>query len=229
MSQVQTFTPTDIDNETSRRHYWPLWASAAGVLGYVATLGLEGRTTGPDDVVISEKLFTDLNPLVYRLSMVVGYIAVVVLLIAAAQWRRRVEPRVPASTAAHLVPLGLVASAAGLTYGYGWRGSLGAYMPGGAEEGLYDTEGLYVLFLLNDFGTYIGWLGVIVSAGAMMWMGVRERTVSRWLGWFSLIPVVATTGMVAGLGVAGIPGLWAPLWLVVAGLGLTFGKHTITR
>jgi len=229
MSQVQTFTSTDLDKETSRRQYWPLWATAAGALGYVATLGLEGRTTGPDDVTISDKLFTDLNPLVYRFSMIVGYIAVVVLLITAAQWRRRVEPRVSASTAAHLVPLGLVASAAGLTYGYGWRGSLGAYMPGGQEEGLYDTEGLYVLFLLNDFGTYIGWLGVIVSAGAMVWMGVRERTVSRWLGWFSLIPVVATAGMVAGLGVAGIPGLWAPLWLVVAGLGLTFGRHTITR
>lgn len=229
MSQVQTFTPDTDDTVTSRRQFWPLWATATGVLGYAATLGLEGRSNAADEVVISDQLFTDLNPVVYRLSMVVGYVTVVLLLILAAQWRRRVEPRVPASTAAHLVPLGLVASAAGLAYGYGWRGSLGAYMPGGMEEGVYDTEGLYVLYLLNDFGAYIGWLGVIVSAGAMVWMGVRERTVSRWLGWFSLLPVVATTGMVVGLGVAGVPGLWAPLWLIVAGLGLTFGRHTITR
>ena len=38
-------------------------------------------------------------------------------------------------------------------------------MPGGLEEGVYDTEGLYVYYLLNDFGAFIGWLGVIVRGG----------------------------------------------------------------
>ena len=220
---------TTEDTVPTARPRWPLVATGAGLLGYVATLVLDGRTTGSADVTITEKLFTDLEPMVYRASMVVGYVVVALLLVFAAQWRRRVEPRVPGSTAAHLVPLGLVASAGGLTYGYGWKGALGNYMPGGGEEGLYDTQGLYVYFLLNDFGTFIGWLGVVIAAGAVAWMGLRERTVARWLGAFSVLPVLLVTAMVAGAGVAGFPGLLGPVWLVVVGLGLAFGRNTITR
>ncbi len=228
---TQTHTPLTHDTEgaTERRPRWPLYGAAAGVLGFVATLVLDGRTSG-DDVIFSHQLFTDLDPLVFRLSMLTGYAAVVLLLVTAANWRRRVEPRVSGSTAAHLVPLGLVASAAGLTYGYGWKGALGLYLPGGVEEGSFDDQGLYVYLLLNDFGSFIGWLGVVVVAGAIAWMSLRERTVSRWIGIVSLLPVVQTTAMLAGLGVPGVPGLLAPMWLVVLGLGLTFGKkNTITR
>lgn len=229
MTQIQAFAADSPTEDRARRQRWPLLATAAGVLGYGATLVLDGRTVGADDVTISEKLFTDLDPLTYRLSMLVGYTVVVLLIVLAARWRRSVEPRVPGSTAAHVVPFGLVAAAAGLTYGYGWKGALGNYMPGGMEEGLYDTQGLYVYYLLNDFGAFIGWLGVVVAAAAVAWMGLRERTVARWLGIFSVFPVLATVAMAVGLGVPGVPGLWGPVWLVVAGLGLAFGRNTITR
>lgn len=82
-------------------------------------------------------------------------------------------------------------------------------MPGGLEEGSYDTQGLYVYYLLNDFGSFIGWLGVVVAAGAVAWMGLRERTVSRWVGVVSVIPVLQTTLMLVGLGVPGVQGLLA--------------------
>jgi hypothetical protein len=214
---------------TPRRSRWPLVASAAGLAGFVATMPLDGRTLGPADVRLSHQLFVDLDPMVYRASMVVGYLAVVLLLVTAASWRRRVEHKVPGSTAAHVVPFGLAASAAGLTYGYGWKGALGNYLPGGMEEGLYDDQGLYVYYLLNDFGSFIGWLGVVVAAGAVAWMAFRERTVSRWLGAVALLPVLQTTAMVVGLGVAGVPGLLGPLWLVVTGIGLAFGRSAIAR
>jgi hypothetical protein len=35
--------------------------------------------------------------------------------------------------------------------------------------------------------------------------------------------------MVGAMGVVGTPALLAPIWLIVAGLGLSFGKSTITR
>jgi len=227
MTQTHTANASP-EQTTARRPRWPLYGAAAGVLGFVATFLLDGRTSG-DDVVISHKLFTDLDPLVFRLSMLTGFTAVVLLLVLAANWRRRVEARVPNSTAAHLVPIGLVASAAGLTYGYGWKGALGLYLPGGLEEGSFDDQGLYVYLLLNDFGSFIGWLGVVVAAGAIAWMALRERTVSRWIGIVSLLPVIQTTAMLAGLGVPGVAGLLAPQWLFVACLGLMFGKSTITR
>lgn len=215
--------------ERGRRARWPLFASAAGLLGFVGTIVLDGRMVMEDGVKLNHELFTDLDPMTYRLSMVTGYLAVVMLLVLAANWRRRVEPRLPGSTAAHLVPLGLVASAAGLTYGYGWKGALGNYMPGGMEDGAYDDSGLYVYYLLNDFGAWIGWLGVVVVAGAFAYLALKERAISRWIGFFSLLPVVQTTLMVVGIGVPGVPALLGPIWLFVAGLGLYFGKSTITR
>src|SRR5690606_20646632 len=156
---------------------------------------------------ISEDLFLDMDPMVFRASMVTGYVVVALLLVLAALWRRRVEARVPSSTAAGVVTLGLVASAAGLTFGYGWRGAMGNYMPGGMEEGYYDTQGLYVYYLLNDFGAYIPWLGVVVAAGAVAWMGLKERSVARWLGAFSVLPVLAVLVAVGLGGIAGFPAL----------------------
>jgi hypothetical protein len=230
MTQTHTTATAISDDTTERRSRWPLYGAAAGLLGFAATMPLDGRTAdAATGVELTHDLFVDLNPMVYRASMVVGYLAVVLLLVMAANWRRRVERRVPGSSAAHLVPLGLVASAAGLTYGFAWKGALGNYIPGGMEDNHFDDQGLYVYFMLNDFGSFIGWLGVVVAAGAVAWMAFRERTVSRWIGVVSLLPVIQTTVMVLGLGVPGVQGLLAGIWLFVAGLGLTFGKSTITR
>jgi len=229
MTQTHTIDTTAEDT-IDRRSRWPLYGAAAGLLGFVATMPLDGRDGVPtENVKLTHDLFVDLNPAVYRASMILGYLSVVLLLVMAANWRRRVETRLPGSTAAHLVPFGLVASAAGLTYGFAWKGALGNYMPGGLEDDFFDDQGLAVYFMLNDFGSFIGWLGVVVAAGAVAWMGLRERTVSRWIGVVSVLPVIQTAVMVAGLGVPGVQGILAGIWLFVAGLGLTFGRSTITR
>ncbi len=160
--------------------------------------------------------------------MVLGFVTVVLLLVLAATWRQRVEPRLPDSTAAHLVPLGLVSSAAGLTYGYGWKGALGNYLPGSFEPRAFDDAGLYLYYVLNDFGAWIGWLGVVIAAGAIAVMGLGEGAVSRRIGALALLPVLQTTLMVAGLGLPGVPALLGPLWLIVTGLGLDFSETPIT-
>lgn len=227
MTQTHPHLADAAPEARTRRPRWPLLASAAGLLGFVATMPLDGRASATAE--LSHQLFVDLDPMVYRASMVLGYATVALLLVLAATWRRRVESRLPGSTAASLVPLGLVASAAGLTYGYGWKGALGNYMPGAVESGAFDDQGLYVYYVMNDFGAWIGWLGVVVAAGAVAWMALRERTVSRWIGVVSLVPVLQTTLMVVGLGVPGVPALLAPIWLVVVGLGLFLGRSTITR
>ena len=215
-----TGRPATADGRTARPR-WALTATAAGACGVVATLVLDGRTS-PGSVE-SDSLLGTLDPLTYRASMVVGYLAVVLLLVTAAGWRRHVEPRLPSSTAARVVSSGLLASAARLTYGYGWKGALGNYLPGGTDAAQLDTPGRYVYFVLTDFGPYIGWLGVVVAAGAVAHLGLRERAVPRWLGVVSLVPVLQTTLMVVGLGVPGVAALLGPLWLVVTGLALTLG------
>lgn len=225
MTQVHTTATGSTPPTRTRRQRWPLLATAAGLTGITATLVLDGRTA--DAASLDHQLFVDLDPLSYRLSMVLGYLTVVLLLVLAATWRRRVEPILPASTAAHLVPLGLVSSAAGLTYGYGWKGALGNYLPGAFEPTAFDDTGLYVYYVLNDFGSFIGWLGVVVAAGAVAVMGLRERAVSRWLGVVAVLPVLQTTLMVAGMGVPGVPALLGPVWLAVTGMGLYVGRSAI--
>ena len=211
-----------------RRQRWPLLATAAGLTGLVATMVLDGRTIGDAGAALNHELFVDLDPLTFRLSMVFGYLTVVLLLVLAASWRRRVEPLLPDSTAAHVVPLGLVSSAAGLSYGYGWKGALGNYLPSSFEPNAFDDTGLYVYYVLNDFGAWIGWLGVVIAAGAIAWMGLREGAVPRWIGALALLPVLQTTLMVAGMGVPGVPALLGPIWLVVTGLGLYSSRSRIT-
>lgn len=229
MTQLHTSGTGVTTPSRQRRQRWPLLATAAGLAGVTATLVLDGRTVGDEGASLDHQLFVDLDPLTFRLSMVLGYVTVVLLLVLAATWRRRVEPLLPDSTAAHLVPLGLVSSAAGLTYGYGWKGALGNYLPGSFEPTAFDDTGLYVYYVLNDFGSFIGWLGVVVAAGALAWMGLRERAVPRWLGVVAVLPVLQTTLMVAGMGVPGVPALLGPIWLAVTGLGLHFSRSTITR
>lgn len=211
------------------RARWPLLGVAAGVLGIAATLVSDVHPLVEQGQGYTSEYLDDVPRMMAHISIVTGFAAVALLLVLAAAWRRRVEPRLPGSTAAHVVPHALTASAGALTLGYAWKGSLALYLPGGVEAGGFDAAGLYTMFVLNDFGSFIGWLGVVVAAGAIAWMGLRERTVSRWIGAISLLPVVVVAGAVCATGLPGFQGVIGPVWLTVASLGLAFGRSTIVR
>ncbi|WP_232677452.1 hypothetical protein [Nocardioides sp. R-C-SC26] len=213
---------------TLGRGRWPLLGVAAGVGAIVGTLVLDIHPTSWNaDDTYTVDVVDEISSGKAHASVVVGYITVALLLVLAAAWRRHVEPRALASTAARVVPLGLTAAAGALSLGYGWRGALGLYL--GNEEGAFDKQGLYVLYVLNDFGAYIGYLGVTVAAGAVVWMSLRERLVSRWIGIFSILPILPVVVTVAAFGLPGFPGVSSGLWLIVAFAGLAFGKSTINR
>lgn len=86
----------------AHRPRWPLSAVAAGLSGLLASV----------------------DSLPARAGTLLTGAAVATLLLLAAQWRRCVEPRVR-STAANLVPVGLVTSAATLLDTPEWAGWLG--------------------------------------------------------------------------------------------------------
>ena len=211
--------------ESSRRSRWPLIGTAAGIAGFVATLVTDIHPANDATIDIVDKVSRGTA----HASIIAGYVTVALLVVLAAAWRRHVEPRVSSSTAARVVSNGVLLSAAALTLGYGWKGALAVYLPGGMDEGAFDKEGLYVLYMLNDFGSYIGWLGVTVAFGAIAWMAFRDRTVSRWIGAAACVPVLAVTAFTVGTGLPGFPGVISPLFLVITFTGLAFGKSTITR
>ena len=211
-----------------RRQRWLLLGSAAGLTGLVATLvtdlHVDGGSSDATPAVVDQ-----LSQGKAHVSVVVGYVTVALLLVLAAAWRRHVEPRVLSSTAARVVPLALTSAAGALTLGYGWKGAMAVYLPGGMDAGMFGREGLYIYYLLNDFGSFIGWLGVTVAAGAVAWMALRERLVSRWIGVVSVLPVLAVVAMTGGTGLPGFPGVVTPLWMVVAFTGMALGRSTISR
>lgn len=213
---------------TVGRGRWPLLGVAAGVGSIAATLALDIHPSSWDiDTPYSQAVVDEVSTGKAHASVIVGYLTVGLLLFLAAAWRRHVEPRALASTAARVVPLALTAAAGALSLGYGWRGAFGLYT--GSEEGAFDTEGLYVLFVLNDFGAYIGYLGVTVAAAAVIWMSLKERLVSRWIGIFSILPILPVIITVAAFGLPGFPGVVSGLWLIVTFAGLAFGRSPINR
>lgn len=210
---------------------WPLWGLPAGGLGFVATVLLNDRpdaeTRGGDHTITPADMAT-LDPAIYHVAVVLGFLSVACLVVLAAQWRRRVEVQFDWSTAAPVVSGGLLTSAAGLTLAYGWMGALSRYLPDAPEASSYDERGTFVYFMLSDFSPYIAWLGVLVAGAALAWMAWREHLVSRVLGSFTGALFVLVMGLVVATGVPGLPGI-AGLELAVVSLWLAFGHSAITE
>jgi hypothetical protein len=218
--------PLDHRPADSRRNLWPLAGVAAGVLGVLGTLvtdiHVEGDGTRGDVVTMADA--GKIDQFTAHLSIVFGFLAVTALLIVAACWRKWIEPAAPDSVAARVVSQALTAAAGALSLGYGWKGASAIYHADGMDAGTYDDMGLYVYYILNDFGSYIGWFGVTVAAGAIAWMALRERTLPIWIGVWSLVPVLAVIGFTGGTGLPGFPGVVSPIWMIVAFGGLAFTR-----
>ncbi|QGW24574.1 MULTISPECIES: hypothetical protein [unclassified Dietzia] len=213
---------------------WPLWAVLAGAAGLVGTVAtdlrpdaeVEAINRGESHAVVPADV-VGLDPAIGRVGFLAGLLAVFALMVFAAAWRRHVETLFTRSTAARVVSIGLIASAGALILGYGWRGALANYL--GPEAGAYGEEGLFVYYMLTDFGAYIPWTGLIASALALAWMAWVERDVSRILGTVAAILGVGTLGAVVVSGVPGLPGILMPFWLVVTGVWLAVGRSRMAH
>ena len=221
--------------KTTTRTVWPWVGVAAGVTGFIGTL-LTDIHVSEDGVYGSPLTMTAVHHIDQtraHLSIVAGFVTVALLLALAAHWRGTVEPQVPQSNAARTVTQSLTAAAGALTLGYGWKGASAIYHADGMDHDTYDDMGLYIYYILNDFGSFIGWFGVTVAAGAIAWMSLRERSIPVWVGLFSCIPVLAVVGFTGGTGLPGFPGVVSPIWLIVAFTGLalhrTFAPGLATR
>lgn len=207
---------------------WPLWATAAGVLGLFSSLVTDtraGDASDPDYTVTAADMAV-LDHVMNRIGGTTGYVTVALLIVFAAVWHRRVSQRFTWSLGAPVVTFGLVASAAALTLAYGWKGALGIYLNGASEQGSYDDAGLYVYYMMSDFSPYIGWFPVTVAAAGLAWMAFRERLVSRGLGVCAGLLAVLVLGAVVVTGVPGLP-FFAALGLVVGGIWLAVGRSPI--
>ncbi|MFS3127342.1 hypothetical protein ACLM5J_02950 [Nocardioides sp. Bht2] len=223
---LPNLAPPPEEVNTQRPAPWPLWLTAAGLLGAVATLATDRRPEGErnrDDYTVSAADMSALDHLPFPIGGFAGFLCVAALLIAAAVWHRRVDQRFKWSIGAPVVTFGLVAAAGALTLAYGWKGALGNYLHGAMEEGTYDDAGLYSYYVMNDFSPYLGWLPVAVALGGIAWMGFRERLVARGVSGCAALFAIAAFGAVGVTGVPGLPFV-SMIGLSIAGIWLSFGR-----
>lgn len=220
---------------SARQRLWPLWGAAAGVLGFIATVTMDTRPPSEmesaragNPIVIDESYMAELSHTTNYLGMLIGYVAVACLIAFAAAWRSRVEQRHPHSIIASVVSGGVLVTAAGLAFAYGWKGALASYGYGGPEHGFYSDAGIFVYYMLTDFGPYIPWLGMLVSFAAIAWLAWVERLVSRVLGTVLAIYTILISGAVMVVGVPGLPGPLSGAVLAIACIWLSIGRSRIT-
>lgn len=215
----------DVTRAGSVGSRWAAWGVAAGVLGFVAhlatdpqgSLTLAQRQEGVPVVDLVDRAD-------YHIGAAAGFLAVACLLVAAAGWRRMAEGWGDA-LAARVVPSALVAAAGAMTIGYGFKGAMAVYLPGGINDGDFPREALYPLFMVNDLAPFFAWLGVIVAAGAVAVLALRARVLPRWIGAVSVLAVLPPLGFLLGTGLTGFSGVTGPIWLAVVSAGILLRGH----
>ena len=212
-------TTETADIGTSGR--WALWGTAAGVLGLVTNVFLS-RTI--DYTKTPEGIVDGLSRSRYQVGAITGYLAAACLVLFAAGLWRWADGQASTSLALRAAPFGLVASAGAMIAGYGVKGQLAEYLPGGSNPDNFDSGGLYTFFLMDDLAGYFAWWGVTVAAGCLAWLALRDGLLPRWLGIVSALFAAAPLVYLLVSGFTGFSGLLAPLFLVVVGTGLALRR-----
>jgi hypothetical protein len=210
-----------MDDLTSGGRSWPLWGVAAGALGAIGHLFTVTNLSDAERASAAATVAA-LDQTKFHVGVVAGMFAVFCLLVFAAGWRRWASAAAPSSLAAGVVTLALVASAGAMILGYGMKGSLAVYLPGGIDEGMFPAEGLYVLFIFDDLAPFMAWYGVAMAAAAVGWLALRERRLPLWIGVASALFALVPVGVLVATGLPGFPGVVDPLWLAVVGGGLAW-------
>ena len=156
----------------------------------------------------------------YHIGIVAGMAAVFCRLIFTAGWRRWNTGNAPDSIAGEMISLALVASAGAMLLGYGFKGSLAVYLPGGIDGEPYPNENLLSVFMFNDFAPYIAWYGVAMAAIGVAWFALREHRLPVWHGIVAAVFAVVPIAFLVATGLPGFPGVVDPFWMIIFGIGL---------
>ena len=198
---------------------WPLFGVAAGVLGAIGHLFTE-QSLSDEEQASGVAVIDALDRTSYHIGVVAGMAAVLCLLIFTAGWRRWTAGNAPDSIAGEMISLALVASAGAMLLGYGFKGSLAVYLPGGLDGELYPNENLLAVFMFNDFAPYIAWYGVAMAAIGVAWFSLREHRLPVWHGIVAAVFAIVPIAFLVATGLPGFPGVVDPFWMVIFGIGL---------
>jgi hypothetical protein len=218
MTEEHSLTQASRPTQPNR---WALWGIGAGVLGIVANLVTDPILSLTDaQKRQGSAVLGHVHRANFQIGAVAGFLAVACVLAFAAGWRQWSERHGPPTSAARLVALALVASAGAMIIGYGIKGPLAIYLPGGINANTYPREGLYSILMFNDSAPYFAWWGVVVAAAGVAWLAFRERLVVRWVGAVSVLAVLVAFVWLALTGLTDFGGIVGPVWFILVLVGL---------
>jgi hypothetical protein len=195
----------------------------AGIGGIVANVLTEDQLSNADRST-PERAIEALERSNFQVGVIAGWIAIVGLLVLAAGWWRLARARADEHLAWTVVPFGFLAAASSLLLGYGIKGALAEYLPGGANEDNFPAEGVYSMFVFHDNAPWVGWWGVVFAAAAVAWLAFRVReALPIWLGVLSVLVVLHAVVIMVVSGAVAIAGLTGPIWVLVSSIWLLVG------
>ncbi len=151
------------------------------------------------------------------------------MLAFAAGCRRRAAGTGRESLMTELVGLAVVASAGAMFLGYGFKGSLAVYLPGGSDYPYVTNDALMSVYMFNDFAPFIAWWGIQMATVGIAWVALRERVLPRWLGAVAAVFAVLPMILLFAVGLPGFPGVTHPFWMIVNGVAMTLVLRRATR
>ena len=209
---------------SGRCAWWGVVAGAAGIVGTLLT-DAQGAVW-EDGVTLGSEAIRQVERTPYQVGIVAGFVAVVATLFAASGWRRWAGERAPDNVAAGVVSAALTASAGAMMLGYGFKGSMAVYLPGGMDEGTFTDDGLFSIWMFLDFAPYIAWWGTVVAAGVVTWISLRNRLLPRWIGFVSIPFAVAPLAFMVASGLPGMS-VVGTAWMAIVSLGLVVGGRRV--
>jgi len=205
---------------------WALWAVPAGVLGVVTNVGLDDQTSDLEKLQPWDAAtIGELNRTLYAAGVITGFAAIACLVLFIAGWKRWSSERRTTGLASGAVSVALTVSAAAMLVGYGLKGALAEYLPGGSNDDNFSPDALLVLFTLNDTAGWYAWWGVVIAAGCCAWLGLRDRILPTWVAAIGVLALLLPTIAMVFTGAVAIAGLVGPLWLIVLGLALALKRE----
>lgn len=205
-----------------RRNAWAWWGAAAGIAGLVANVVTDDQADRPAEGAGPE-VIVELSRASYHVGVLAGFVAVACLIGFAAGWRRWARTG-KGDLGFDAVPTALTVSAAAMLVGYGVKGALAEYLPGGVNDDNFSDEALLTLFVMNDTAPWHAWWGVLFAAAFIAVTSLRSRALPLWLGVLAAVAVLLPLGIAIVSGAVAIAGLIGPVWLVVASVAIALRR-----
>ena len=216
-------TTTITETEVKQSRLWPLYGFAAGVAGNAATMFLSVNVSADEKKAGVDAVFQALSTGHTKVAIgaSLGFLATGLLVAFGVRLQRFVAQRVPKNS---VIPASMLIALAGgvgaMIIAFGFKAMLAGAMPGGVDVNLNTSTDVTVLQAITDQLQWLCWQGVALMMAITAFASLKYRAVPRWIGTVSVIFSAFFIIFTLFLALPYSAGIVAPVWLVVAGLGL---------